>query len=603
MRRFFAFLLASSLLACAGETREVTVSLLRPQSSACRPDEIRQIVLDPLGYTPRERRPVVRLDLMAPDGRVALTSFGPEVIAVGVQVEGVVDVFGVAEPWIGGGFAALTAEDSSVVPVLPLRQSCTLADMRDGRAPPGAAVVGLPDGRLLIAGGEREAVLLRLVVVEPGAEVARTLDVDARPRVRGTATPLTFDRVLLAGGAAAAGGAAREVFEVVRLADGLVVHGGILRGARRDHGAALLPDGRVLLVGGTDETGAVRDDAEVIEVREDGASTSSAGALGVARTGAPSVLVLDDGAVVVVGGTDEAGAPVGLVERFDLATGTFETLATLPASSASVYASLTGARVGRVSPSAIDVLVDGGARAYGVEVPWEGALEDPHVVGLADGRMLVVGRRPGESAPSHFVVDPGGSRTLQESSLEPILGTRAPAHLVGLAEGLVAEVNADGVSLLRLGLTHPLGDPAATINPGQGNQTREVSLDAAGRWAAVDGRLVSMAMEARLDVPTARFLDFALTITLMGDSQILLTREGAPPLIVEVGVELRFADCSVAVLERDGEREVSIERSGRLLRLRSDGNTACELDEAIGPVGIAFVADSGSGIRAISISR
>ena len=124
-------------------------------------------------------------------------------------------------------------------------------------------MTALEDGRLLIVGGDRGLDDLRAVVVRPGDPLARTLDLNARPRIDGTATALDGDRVLLAGGLG------RESFEIVSVDGEQVVTEGLLRGPRSQHDALRLPDGRVLLVGGRSETGAARRDAELLELMKE----------------------------------------------------------------------------------------------------------------------------------------------------------------------------------------------------------------------------------------------------------------------------------------------------------------------------------------------
>jgi len=98
-----------------------------------------------------------------------------------------------------------------------------------------------------------------------------------------------------------------------------------------NHAATRLPDGRVLLLGGVGASGQVRTDA--IAIREQGAGTyivTEAGTLEVARAGHTATL-LPDGRVVVVGGArqaeaNEVGDLVETAEVFSPASGTSETL-------------------------------------------------------------------------------------------------------------------------------------------------------------------------------------------------------------------------------------------------------------------------------------
>src|SRR5262245_41690072 len=98
---------------------------------------------------------------------------------------------------------------------------------------------------------------------------------------------------------------------------------------RVDHTATLLPDGRVLLTGGTGAEG-VLSSAEVY--RPDQKAFEAVGSMGSARTGQTATL-LSDGRVLIAGGWAAEHA-LASVEIFDAATNSFRSLA----------ASLTAAR-------------------------------------------------------------------------------------------------------------------------------------------------------------------------------------------------------------------------------------------------------------------
>ena len=77
--------------------------------------------------------------------------------------------------------------------------------------------------------------------------------------------------------------------------------------AREDHTATLLPDGRVLIVGGKDGVGGERKSAEVWDPET--ASFGPAGSL-AERRDRHTATPLPDGRVLIVGGTDTGAAEV-----------------------------------------------------------------------------------------------------------------------------------------------------------------------------------------------------------------------------------------------------------------------------------------------------
>lgn len=590
--------LALALLAagCAREPTEVHLALVPAQAIGCQPTEVRSVLLRPLGDSPAEARPSLRLDL---GGVSTIDAFPPTTEQVSVRAEGIIErIGGGQEPWVGGGVALLGTGDVLVVPLLRLRRGCALADTRSG-VPDGAGVVALDDGRLVVVGGDRGVDELRAVVVRPGDALARTLDLaPARRRIDGTATALDGDRVLLAGGLG------RESVEVISVDEGRVVDDGILNGPRREHDALRLPDGRVLVLGGRSELGTARRDAELIELDGDAPSSRfTAGAPTLGRI-APRLLALDDGTVLVLGGTDDAGAPIAEVERFDPETETFTSLgAPWPARSDAAYVALAGGRAARVGgleagtwSRAVSVLLEGGETHVSLGAVLQTVVERPRAVGLSDGRLLVLGG----AAPFAQVVDPGQSRDAIEAARDPIQVGRAPSEALALADGVLALLDADGVSLLRLDLSGPFDDPSASINPAQENQRAELSLDAPGRWRGMGDALVAAIDGARLDLPSARFRDVRVEVSAVGAIELLLTPDGASPLAIAIDdAEARFDGCHVP---RDGP--LVVERAGGELRLASGGaSQTCALPDDLDRVGVAVRAAAGAGVRRLAISR
>lgn len=143
----------------------------------------------------------------------------------------------------------------------------------------------------------------------------------SEPRYVYSATVLPDDRVLIAGGTDAAFWT--RVYDSAALFDprtGEFTPTGTMAVARFGHSAALLPDGRVLIVGGT------RDTVEMLasaEIYDPGTGTfTPTGPLTEARRG-PVMVPLQNGLILVVGGTGNAYEPLVSAELYDPATGTF----------------------------------------------------------------------------------------------------------------------------------------------------------------------------------------------------------------------------------------------------------------------------------------
>ena len=161
--------------------------------------------------------------------------------------------------------------------------------------------------------------------------------------------------------------------------------------ARAGASAALLPDGRTLITGGSGASGALAS-AEYFS----GGAFSAAPAMATARSRHASV-TLKDGRVLVTGGTTTGGAPTNSAEIF------------FSGSWSAASATMTEARAGHTASLLSDgrVLIAGGANTSGVSqtvdifdpatglFSYVGQLSLPrknHAAALlADGRILIAG--------------------------------------------------------------------------------------------------------------------------------------------------------------------------------------------------------------------
>ena len=124
-----------------------------------------------------------------------------------------------------------------------------------------------------------------------------------RPRRRTRAAPLPDGRVLIAGGIGV-GGASLSSVEVFNPATNTFSSAGIgsMGSLRAAPAAAPLPDGRVLVAGGYDDTTYLRS-AEVFDPATNTFSSARIGAMATARA-EPAAAPLPDGRVLVAGGFD-----------------------------------------------------------------------------------------------------------------------------------------------------------------------------------------------------------------------------------------------------------------------------------------------------------
>ncbi len=188
----------------------------------------------------------------------------------------------------------------------------------------------LPDGRVLLAGGVSVSLL-----PSPGYQTLATTEVfDPKtlafspgpallaPRVSHAAVPLADGRVLVTGGEG------RADAEVVDPSPAVFasIPGPDLGGPRDDHSATPLPGGGVLVAGGQGADGTSLDTAEVLGAPADAAFRPLAARLG-ARRADHEAIPLPSGEVLLLGGEDDpATGPdeiLDAVEVFDPSTETF----------------------------------------------------------------------------------------------------------------------------------------------------------------------------------------------------------------------------------------------------------------------------------------
>jgi hypothetical protein len=174
-----------------------------------------------------------------------------------------------------------------------------------GSARVRAAAAPLPDGRVLVAGGNNGPTRLSSAeVFNPTTDTFTPVNDMTTDRARAAAAPLLDGRVLISGGTNGAPLASAEVFNPATnsfSSAGI----GAMSTARQAPAAAALPDGRVLVSGGVfiEGVGGYQASAEVFNPATNSFSSAGIGAMGTPRTGAAAA-PLPDGRVLVAGGYD-----------------------------------------------------------------------------------------------------------------------------------------------------------------------------------------------------------------------------------------------------------------------------------------------------------
>ena len=321
-----------------------------------------------------------------------------------------------------------------------------------------AAATLLGDGRVLIVGGRGTAadgstgVLASAELYDPATGKFTPTGSLTTPRAYGTATVLRDGRVLMAGGSDSCPNDVCDSLASAELYDpqaGTFSPTGSMSIDRAGHSATLLSDGRVLIVGGSDNCTASSCPLASAEIYDPNTGKfSSAGSMKVARYGSAAAL-LADGRVLVAGGDGSGATPtLASAEIYDPKTDKF-----------SATGSMATARWGHTATPLEDgrVLVAGGSGISSAEIydPKTGkfsptdsmaATRDWHTAtGLADGSVLVAGG-----------ADCSGSQCAARSTADlynPNTGKFGPAGAMATSrDGHTATLLKDGNVLIAGGL-------------------------------------------------------------------------------------------------------------------------------------------------------
>ena len=186
----------------------------------------------------------------------------------------------------------------------------------------------LSDGRVLIAGGvDNTGNVASAEIYDPGTGKFSATGSMTVARASQTATIFPNGRVLISGGQGGNGMAlaSAELYDPVA---GTFSATGSMTVARMIQSATLLPSGRVLISGGwtttlvssNDRTASILASAELYDPAT--GTFGPTGSMATARSAATTTL-LPDGRVLVAGGIDQSGVGLTSAELYDPATGTF----------------------------------------------------------------------------------------------------------------------------------------------------------------------------------------------------------------------------------------------------------------------------------------
>jgi hypothetical protein len=277
------------------------------------------------------------------------------------------------------------------------------------------------DGKVLVSGGFSIDVLASVDVFDPLLGTFTSTGSLLNARQNHTSNLLGNGKVLVAGGqGGVAGGLALASAETYDPGTGTFSLVGPMAGPRFFHSATLLPDGKVLVVGGR-ASQAGRDLLATAEVFDPGSNTFTAtGSMSEARYWHTATL-LANGKVLVTGGYGITGGPLASAEIYDPGNGHFTSTG-----------SMRTARYGQTAtliPSTGKVLVAGG---YGSTYLDSAELYDPVAETFEDTGSLTYPRyfQTATALPGGKVLVAGGmvgGYALATAELfDPVLATFVP---------------------------------------------------------------------------------------------------------------------------------------------------------------------------------
>jgi hypothetical protein len=273
---------------------------------------------------------------------------------------------------------------------------------------------GTNAGKVLIAGGQTGAIgnaTMTAELFDPSAGTFTSTGSMITARYGHTATPLgTTGQVLITGGADATGTAlaSAEIFDPST--GKFTATAGSMQAARKGHTATLLANGMILVTGGIDAAGSHLASAEIFDPGM-GRFTAAKGSMTVTRASHTATLIggnrTNSGKVLVVGGVDDTGKARNTAELFDPVSQNFTATSPMVAAHANHTATLLNDGTTVLLAGGLDA---GGSASPVVEIfdPASGgsfiatgrlvtAREEHTATLLANGHVLATGGSNGSS--------------------------------------------------------------------------------------------------------------------------------------------------------------------------------------------------------------
>lgn len=626
------------IAACGGDAARISIEPIELPDPRCgRPDDARTLKITAQG----EFLEAVRsFEIGDEPALVEIADFPAETRQLVVEVlgaGGVVGAFGRSAPL---ELAAL--EDGDVIPVFmaPPDDGCAVPDMAEARDRP--LVVAAGDGALVLGGigVDEEGNPDLLGTAEWYDAATATFEVIETPQymhgIRGAigiaAATLPDGRVVLTGGD-------RPLYTVFDPTSRTFSTPGGLFEVRAYHAAVALDDNTVLLAGGC---GFLDENTHECTPVSTWSTTYRLDLRDGALLDGPTVAVerirptaiLESDRVIVVGGHDEAGAPVD-AERLDpwadpssegvIVSGAGGASAVL--ASGSVVAAF--ASEGATAAGTVSVIVPGidAARGQGAAPPRSG----PTLTALEDGEVLIVGGRDDVPVARYRP----GSGTVVAAAVDPVNGADDPIGRAGhgaarLPDGTVLIVggrDAGGAPIAGAWVYRPDGDApftsAASATPAADPDVPLIPSDPErvvlapayqleGDGDAVTGWAVIAGM-------TPRAFELSATIRIEGGAAVLFGFQGAGrfdavTLVAGEPVGLRHDGVAVPACaglplpeELAGAEPVTVSVRGDDLEVTVAGTMllACDLGDArAGLVGLAALGDGARvTLSTVSVTR
>ncbi len=620
-----AFAAASS--ACGDDPASVALRPVVVEGSTCgRPADGRSLLVTALGEQREDVRPV---DLGA---QIAIADFPAGTRQLAVEVlgaGGAVRAFGRTAPLELSALA-----DGDVIPIFmaPPDDGCPVGDLGEPRDRP--LVIAAGDGALVVGGFDGDGAPLGTAEWYDPATATFT-PVETPQAMRGprgaagmTATRLPDGRVVLIGGD-------RPVYVAFDPATRTFAAPGALFVVRAHAAAVAIDETRVLVAGGCgliDDDGACTPLSGQLSTFVVDVSTGEildGPMMTVERIGGAGFLEPDPtGAgvrrVVLTGGVDVTGAPVTGAERIDPDAGPGTSGVAIdgaggiaaPLASGSVVVAFGAAAASGAAAVVVPGQAD--ARSLGVSLPRAA----PTLTALEDGGVLVVGGA-GDTAPVARLRPADGSLAVVDSDPVDLAGAafaRAGHGAARLPDGTVLAAgghDASGDALAGAWRFRPAGDGpfsgAVTVTPGDDANAPLVPLDPA-RVTASPAYLLGSDVEALVSWVVIggmqpRDAELTATVRVDGGVAILLgfvdaehfdaieLRDGAPARLTRRDGDATAVRCTGEVASLGGGASIAIAvtaRDGRIdASVAGAPVLACPFDDA--RAGLTGVAALGEG--------